>query len=92
MQPPKMLDYPSQPLQKIHMQWFLESSSVTANWIWNMQVCSTSYVPALIGTKQTSNHGICCQHSFYQLLHNRHPDLAETVKLNLRKDPQTFDV
>ena len=29
---------------------------------------------------------------FYQLLHNRHPKLAEKVKPNLKKHPQTFDV
>ena len=27
---------------------------------------------------------------FYQLLHNRHPNLAEKVKPNMRKHPQTF--
>ena len=29
---------------------------------------------------------------FYQLMHNRYPNLAEKVKPNLRKCPQTFDV
>ena len=29
---------------------------------------------------------------FYQLLHNRHPTLAEKVKPNLKKYPQTFDI
>ena len=29
---------------------------------------------------------------FYQLLHNRHPKLAEKVKPNLKKCPQTFSV
>ena len=42
---------PQPAMLNIHMQCFLEISSVTANWIWNMQVCSASYVPALIGTK-----------------------------------------
>ena len=29
---------------------------------------------------------------FYQLLHNRHPKLAEKVKPNLKKHPQTLDM
>ena len=29
---------------------------------------------------------------FYQLLYNRHPNLAEKVKPNLRRHPQTFNV
>ena len=39
---PKMVDYPNNPLLNIHMQLFLEISSVTVTQIWNMQMYSAS--------------------------------------------------
>ena len=36
--------------------------------------------------------GFVANMGFYQLLHNRHPKLAEKVKPNLKKHPQTFNL